>query len=233
MEISRSAFVGYGGMNSVRAFQRIHAVAKLPLLSSSRLVLTHPKSRRSNLRPQVLVAREQNNSSRDVKVSAMASVSESKTQVVSETNSAQIRLLYDGECHLCMKEVNFLQRRDAGSGKIEFVDIAADDYDPSENADIEYADAMGRIHAIKADGSVITGVAVFRELYEAVGLGYIYAVTKNPFFGSLAEKAYNIWADRRLQLTGRGDLLDVIRAREERIAAKEEEGCEDTCMIEY
>ena len=38
---------------------------------------------------------------------------------------------------------------------------------------------MRKIHAIvAADGRVVTGVEVFRLLYEAVGLGYIYAITR-------------------------------------------------------
>lgn len=37
---------------------------------------------------------------------------------------------------------------------------------------------MVRIHAILADGRVLTDVEVFRALYEAVGLGWVYAATK-------------------------------------------------------
>ncbi|NJO20033.1 MAG: DUF393 domain-containing protein, partial [Spirulinaceae cyanobacterium RM2_2_10] len=59
-----------------------------------------------------------------------------------------IKLLYDGECPLCLREVRFLQRRDAGRGLIAFVDIAAPDYEPAANGGIDFATAMGRIHAI-------------------------------------------------------------------------------------
>ena len=38
----------------------------------------------------------------------------------------QIELLYDGECPLCVREVNFLKKRDAGRGLVSFVDIAED-----------------------------------------------------------------------------------------------------------
>lgn len=37
---------------------------------------------------------------------------------------------------------------------------------------------MGTIHAILPDGEVVKNVEVFRRLYEAVGLGWIYAITK-------------------------------------------------------
>jgi len=36
--------------------------------------------------------------------------------------SWKIKLLYDGECPLCLREVNFLQKRDAGRGLVAFVD---------------------------------------------------------------------------------------------------------------
>jgi len=36
---------------------------------------------------------------------------------------------------------------------------------------------MERIHAITADGQVLRDVAVFRRLYQAVGLGWVSAVS--------------------------------------------------------
>lgn len=51
---------------------------------------------------------------------------------------AEIRMLYDGECSLCMKEVEFLQGRDAAAGKIDFVDIAEPSYSPEDNAGITF-----------------------------------------------------------------------------------------------
>jgi predicted DCC family thiol-disulfide oxidoreductase YuxK len=83
----------------------------------------------------------------------------------------KIKLLYDGLCPLCMREVNFLQKRDAGRGIVAFVDIADLDYDPAEHGGVEFAEAMGRIHAVLPDGTVIRDVAVFRRVYEELGMG--------------------------------------------------------------
>lgn len=47
-------------------------------------------------------------------------------------------MLYDGDCPLCMREVNMLRRRDAGVGRIAFVDVASPDYDASANAGISF-----------------------------------------------------------------------------------------------
>lgn len=64
-----------------------------------------------------------------------------------------------GDCPLCMREVEMLQRRDAGKGRICFVDVAAPDYDPAANAGISFEAAMERIHAIEADGTVLQGAS--------------------------------------------------------------------------
>lgn len=68
----------------------------------------------------------------------------------------RIRMLFDGGCPLCMKEVNFLRKRDAGSDHIDFVDIASAGYSPERNAGLSYDTAMGEIHALLPDGSVVT-----------------------------------------------------------------------------
>lgn len=50
----------------------------------------------------------------------------------------EIRMLYDGDCPLCMREVNMLRRRDEGVGKIDFVDISSPSYEAEANANISY-----------------------------------------------------------------------------------------------
>ena len=54
----------------------------------------------------------------------------------------EIKMLYDGDCPLCMREVDMLRRRDEGVGKIEFVDIASPEYDPVRNAGISFEQAI-------------------------------------------------------------------------------------------
>lgn len=71
-----------------------------------------------------------------------------------------------------------LRRRDSGLNKIDFVDIAAPAYKPEDNQGITFERAMRSIHAITADGEVVTDVEAFRRLYEAVGLGWVYTITK-------------------------------------------------------
>ncbi len=140
------------------------------------------------------------------------------------TPTWQIRLLYDGGCPLCLREVNFLTKKDAGRGLVDFVDIALDDYDPADNGGVDFETAMGRIHAVLPDGSTVKNVEVFRQVYDVLGMGWIYAVTKWPVIGPLVDWVYDIWADWRLKMTGRADLATLVAEREARLAACDVEG---------
>lgn len=129
------------------------------------------------------------------------------------TPNWKIKMLYDGDCPLCMREVNMLRERDKHYGAIKFVDISADDYSPEENQGLDYKTVMGRIHAINSDGTVVTDVEAFRRLYEEVGLGWVYAITKYKFIGAIADAVYGVWAKYRLQITGRQPLEELLEAR--------------------
>ncbi|MDA0267645.1 MAG: DUF393 domain-containing protein [Cyanobacteria bacterium] len=130
----------------------------------------------------------------------------------------QIKLLYDGQCPLCLREVNFLQKKDADRGLVAFVDIASDRYRPSDHGGVSFEDAMGRIHAVLPDGQVLQNVAVFRHIYDVLGMGWVYAPTAWPVIGPMIDGLYSLWADWRLKLTGRPDLATLVAQRHERLA---------------
>ena len=155
----------------------------------------------------------------------MTSASKETKERPSAKPNWQIKLLYDGECPLCVREVNFLTEKDAGRGIVKFVDIASLDYDPQENADIDFATAMGRIHAILPDGTVIENVEVFRQVYERLGMGWIYAITKIPVVGAIADLVYKVWARWRLKLTRRPDLDTIITERQKKLKHSNSSRC--------
>ena len=72
---------------------------------------------------------------------------------------------------------------------------------------------MGRIHALTSKDAVLTDIAVFREAYRLIGLGWLYAPTRWPLIAPLANLAYGFWASRRLRWTGRADLDMLCRDR--------------------
>lgn len=132
------------------------------------------------------------------------------------TPQAELTLLYDGGCPLCLREVTFLRRRDH-RGLLQFIDVDAEDYDPDAWGGISYRQAMARIHAIQVDGTVLRDVAVFREAYRLIGLGWLYAPTTWPLLGSAVDAAYGIWARFRLALTGRPSLDRLCQDRCQRL----------------
>ncbi|XP_008813495.1 uncharacterized protein At5g50100, chloroplastic isoform X3 [Phoenix dactylifera] len=132
-------------------------------------------------------------------------------------------MLYDGDCPLCMREVNMLKERNKLYGAIKFVDISSEDYSPEENQGLDYKTAMGRIHAILSDGAVVRDVEAFRRLYEEVDLGWVYAITQYEPVARIANAIYSVWAKYRLQITGRPPLEDILESRQKKRA----EACSD------
>ena len=124
-----------------------------------------------------------------------------------------LTLLYDGACPLCLREVKFLKRRDF-HGRLAFVDIDQHAYDPAQWKGISYRDAMARIHAVRSDGEILKDVAVFREAYRCVGLGWIYAPTEWPVIGMLIDRIYRLWASQRLRMTGRASLEQLCNCKQ-------------------
>jgi predicted DCC family thiol-disulfide oxidoreductase YuxK len=139
---------------------------------------------------------------------------------LAQPRSAALTILYDGGCPLCLREVRFLERRDlarnAAQPQLAFVDIDAPGYSPVAWGGIDYRAAMGRIHALAHDGSVLRDVAVFRRAYALIGLGWLYAPTRWPLLGPVADALYRLWAAVRLRFTGRPSLEQLCAEREGR-----------------
>lgn len=138
------------------------------------------------------------------------------SEVLADGHPAEptLTILFDGGCPLCVREVNFLKRRDGERHRLSFVDIDAIDYDPAGHGGIDYREAMGRIHAIGPEGEVLRDVEVFRRAYALIGLGWLYAPTRWPLLRPIADAAYRLWAGTRLGLTGRPDLERLCQLRE-------------------
>ena len=139
--------------------------------------------------------------------------------------SWKIKLLYDGECPLCLREVNFLQKQDAGRGLVAFVDIAAENYNPAERGGIAFAAAMGRTYDGLDDGTTIQNVEVFPQVYDILAIGSIYSATKWSIIGLLVDIMYAICASWRLTLTGRPNLKTILAERQKRLECNASNRC--------
>ncbi len=112
-----------------------------------------------------------------------------------------VQVFFDGDCPLCLKEINLLRRLDRRK-LILFTDIAAPDFS-AQDYGMQWSDFMDRIQGRLPDGSFIEGVEVFRQLYTAVGLGPLVRLTRLPIVRELLDWGYRVFAKNRLRLTGR------------------------------
>jgi predicted DCC family thiol-disulfide oxidoreductase YuxK len=144
-----------------------------------------------------------------------------------------IDLLYDGECPICMMEVEFLKKRDVNR-RIRFTNLQDPSYNPADHGNVTFEDGMRKLRAVMPDGRVVIGVEVFRQTYKAIGLGWIFELTSLPVIGKVADNLYDVWAANRLRLTGKGDLADILVARAKETRGLEPiEDCEEECGLDF
>lgn len=114
-----------------------------------------------------------------------------------------VEVFYDGDCPLCMREINLLRRLDKRN-RIRFTNIAAESFQPAAVGKT-MDELMAEIHGRLPDGTLVDGVEVFRRLYSAVGWGWVVAPTRLPLVRQGLDLAYRFFARYRLRLTGRCD----------------------------
>jgi predicted DCC family thiol-disulfide oxidoreductase YuxK len=85
------------------------------------------------------------------------------------------------------------------------------------------------------NGNVVVGVEVFRQTYEAIGLGWVFGLTNLPVIGGIADRVYDVWAENRLRWTGRPDLADTLAGRAKMLREAEDiDGCDsDGCGLDF
>jgi len=113
-----------------------------------------------------------------------------------------LKLLYDGECPLCKREICMLQKKDSQT-KINFIDISSEEFSPSENNNIDYDTAMSQIHAIDGKGNFLVGISAFAAVYASCQLLVISTLMRIPFIKIFLKPLYELFAKKRLWLTGR------------------------------
>jgi len=113
-------------------------------------------------------------------------------------NHWRFKILFDGECPLCQREARWLQSRNQ-NGWLAFEDIAAPGFDPAIYH-TTHAELMGVIHGVYPDGRIVKKVAVFREAYRTVGLGWLLAPTGWPVLRWFADLGYEWFARNRMRI---------------------------------
>ncbi|XP_048728758.1 uncharacterized protein LOC125646476 isoform X2 [Ostrea edulis] len=115
------------------------------------------------------------------------------------------KVLYDGECPICMIEINFLKKYFNKEGKVEFVDITKGSYKPEDHSGVTYQEAIGNMHVIGENNQVYKKMDGIREMYRGVGLKGFAKFTEMPVIRPVSDRMYDIFAANRFRLTGRQD----------------------------
>jgi len=110
----------------------------------------------------------------------------------------QLKLLYDGECPFCRREIDWLKRRDR-QRKLAVEDIAALGFDPARYG-LTRQEVAGVLHGILPDGRVVRGVEAIRQAYRAVGLGWLVVPTRLPVVRGALDRLYSVFARNRVRL---------------------------------
>jgi predicted DCC family thiol-disulfide oxidoreductase YuxK/uncharacterized protein YbjT (DUF2867 family) len=114
-------------------------------------------------------------------------------------HEAELVLLYDGGCPVCALEMRKLRQRDAHK-RLAFVDITTADFNPARYG-ATLADMMARMHAVRSDGALLTGMDAIRAVYSAIGFGWLLAPTRWPIVRPLADRGYAWFARNRMRLS--------------------------------
>ncbi|XP_072553315.1 uncharacterized protein [Salminus brasiliensis] len=117
-----------------------------------------------------------------------------------------VRVLYDGECPICVKEIELLrlvQKRRAGS--VDFVDISLPEYDERRYGGVSYEVAMKEMTVIDENDKIHRGIHAFAVMYKAVGLGWLARFISLPLIRPLMDHTYLVFARNRLRWTGRDE----------------------------
>lgn len=131
------------------------------------------------------------------------SVEKATAETLDDRDSkTHLKLLYDGECPICNKEICMLQKKD-NQTKIKFVDISSKDFSPPDHNNIDYNTAMNQIHAIDGKGNLLIGVPAFAAVYARCQLLVLSTLMRIPFIKTILNPLYTLFAKNRLMLTGR------------------------------
>lgn len=112
-----------------------------------------------------------------------------------------LNVYFDGDCPICRREIDLMKMLNRKE-RLQFIDFATPAYRPTDHG-LNQCDLGRVIHARWSDETIITGVEVFREMWEAVGLGFLSRLSRQPMINRILVKAYTWFAKNRLRLTRR------------------------------
>ena len=121
--------------------------------------------------------------------------------IASVAVAPELTLYYDGQCPLCVAEVEFLQSR-VSQGQLTFVDVTQTGFEAAGH-NISCEAAMAQIHGRTADGEVLVGVPVFARAYQLANLPVLAWLLSRRWLMPLLQPAYVLFAKHRQAISKR------------------------------
>ncbi len=116
-------------------------------------------------------------------------------------DTPELTMYYDGQCPLCLAEVEFLQSRNA-AGKLAFVDITQTGFSHAEHS-ISCEAAMAQIHGRTADGRLLVGIPVFATAYKLANLPVLAWLLSRRWLMPVLQPSYVLFAKHRQTISKR------------------------------
>ncbi len=108
----------------------------------------------------------------------------------------ELTVYYDGLCKVCSKEINHY-RAQPGAEKIEFVDICSSKFDAAKEA-LDPVAIHKVMHARKKDGTVVTRVQAFIEIWKVLPkFNWLAKFASRPLILFALERGYSCFATIR------------------------------------
>ena len=114
---------------------------------------------------------------------------------LSNNDSEPFEVFYDSHCPMCRTEIEMIRRKDKQS-QMKLTDISAADFDATGTGKT-LDELMREIHGRYADGSIVIGVEVFREIYGRLGFGFLVKPTRWAIIRWPMDVVYRLFAGIR------------------------------------
>lgn len=120
----------------------------------------------------------------------------------SELLKAPLTVFFDTNCPVCYREMVKLKKQEQ-TGSIIYACPNSDEQLKKLTHAFTYEQSMKKIHAIEANGNILTGIDVLSALYARTNLAILAIALQAPGFCIICKLLYAIWAKLRIRLNSR------------------------------
>lgn len=114
---------------------------------------------------------------------------------------ACMTIYHDGSCPLCQREIALVKSL-TNDGAIAFRDVSTLEAQEHVAADLTAADAMGRFHVRRADGTLVSGAAAFIEMWSvSPRLRFLSVVGRSRTAVAMLDGVYGVFLKARPSLS--------------------------------